>query len=372
MPMPCKRHRDSEDATVMLRLLEAPGRAVSFAVPRAVPLQESLCVFAERFDFHGARCLWDGQPINLCEAPDKLCMPDAVDLVVAPSYVTIEFEGQPGETMAPWSTTLERHVALRGAMDRFADVAELPTGSIRYTHNHLAVDGGRTPDECLMADRVVLRARVVWPRVTLRAHGGSTDFWIINPDMPMAKLLAMHCESYSAAAGSLRLLCSGATVALDKSHAQLSRDHDMGELTVAAATVAVTIEAPDRMAYTIYVQPTVPLRAALALYCREQQLHRPSVRFSAGASMVGDDDTPDSCGMLGSATLAASAIFAAATAAAASAEQESRCCVCCDAPKEAFLQPCGHVAMCLACAGKVQDCPVCRKAIESVLKAFVA
>lgn len=47
------------------------------------------------------------------------------------------------------------------------------------------------------------------------------------------------------------------------------------------------------------------------------------------------------------------------------------CCICADQPKNAFLQPCGHVCCCMACAGKIKQCPLCRGNIDQIFMAFV-
>mmetsp|Transcript_45322 Transcript_45322/g.75599 ORF Transcript_45322/g.75599 Transcript_45322/m.75599 type:complete len:351 (-) Transcript_45322:24-1076(-) len=64
------------------------------------------------------------------------------------------------------------------------------------------------------------------------------------------------------------------------------------------------------------------------------------------------------------------------------------CCVCLDAPREVALLPCGHVALCFACAstlankrpsknkqseakhGGYHGCPICRKRIDSVARVY--
>ena len=45
------------------------------------------------------------------------------------------------------------------------------------------------------------------------------------------------------------------------------------------------------------------------------------------------------------------------------------CAVCLDAPRDAFIKPCGHISTCLACAKKLmpQMCVTCRGPIEAIL-----
>ncbi|CAJ1369062.1 unnamed protein product [Effrenium voratum] len=45
----------------------------------------------------------------------------------------------------------------------------------------------------------------------------------------------------------------------------------------------------------------------------------------------------------------------------------TQCCVCMDAPREALLMPCKHLAMCRSCAVRVIRCPLCRKSIQAVV-----
>ena len=47
------------------------------------------------------------------------------------------------------------------------------------------------------------------------------------------------------------------------------------------------------------------------------------------------------------------------------------CAVCMDKPKNAFFQPCGHVCCCMACASKVNQCPLCRAPVAQTLMAFL-
>jgi hypothetical protein len=58
---------------------------------------------------------------------------------------------------------------------------------------------------------------------------------------------------------------------------------------------------------------------------------------------------------------------------------DTSCCVCMDAPREACLFPCGHVALCFACASMLvaaarhtADCPLCRRRIEHVARVYLA
>jgi hypothetical protein len=54
-------------------------------------------------------------------------------------------------------------------------------------------------------------------------------------------------------------------------------------------------------------------------------------------------------------------------------EGEKMCRVCWEEPAEAAFYDCGHVVSCLACARRVDVCPVCRKKVVSALKlSFVA
>ena len=50
------------------------------------------------------------------------------------------------------------------------------------------------------------------------------------------------------------------------------------------------------------------------------------------------------------------------------------CVVCLDAPRDTAVLPCRHMSFCASCAGKLKnnwdDCPVCRKQIESVMTLF--
>lgn len=54
----------------------------------------------------------------------------------------------------------------------------------------------------------------------------------------------------------------------------------------------------------------------------------------------------------------------------------TRCVVCLDNPREALLQPCGHVCVCQDCIKRIvladNKCPVCRILVSSVQKAFIS
>jgi len=56
-------------------------------------------------------------------------------------------------------------------------------------------------------------------------------------------------------------------------------------------------------------------------------------------------------------------------------EEEKTCAVCMSEPKNALIVPCGHVSLCMTCAGelkeKKQPCPICRGDIQTLVKAFV-
>jgi hypothetical protein len=54
------------------------------------------------------------------------------------------------------------------------------------------------------------------------------------------------------------------------------------------------------------------------------------------------------------------------------AAARDECVVCCDAARTTALAPCGHVCSCDDCAGDLQQCPICRRAIDDRLKVFHA
>jgi len=51
-------------------------------------------------------------------------------------------------------------------------------------------------------------------------------------------------------------------------------------------------------------------------------------------------------------------------------ESEKLCRVCYESAAEAAFYDCGHVVACLACARKVDVCPICRKRVVSAIKLF--
>eukprot|EP00929_Paragymnodinium_shiwhaense_P072228 TRINITY_DN36658_c0_g1_i1.p1 TRINITY_DN36658_c0_g1~~TRINITY_DN36658_c0_g1_i1.p1 ORF type:complete len:255 (-),score=53.46 TRINITY_DN36658_c0_g1_i1:400-1164(-) len=59
---------------------------------------------------------------------------------------------------------------------------------------------------------------------------------------------------------------------------------------------------------------------------------------------------------------------------AAELRGQSTCCVCLTAPNDSVLTPCGHKAMCLACAQHLlkrsRACPICRSTIGGVVRVF--
>ena len=52
---------------------------------------------------------------------------------------------------------------------------------------------------------------------------------------------------------------------------------------------------------------------------------------------------------------------------------DSECVICCDAPKVATLVhgDSGHFCCCLACARRLDCCPICRQPISMVIRQFV-
>ena len=53
-------------------------------------------------------------------------------------------------------------------------------------------------------------------------------------------------------------------------------------------------------------------------------------------------------------------------------EATINCSICMAQPKDVLLQPCGHWVLCFACAGQVEECPVCRAGITQRLRAHLA
>jgi len=46
------------------------------------------------------------------------------------------------------------------------------------------------------------------------------------------------------------------------------------------------------------------------------------------------------------------------------------CCICLEKPRDAVLLGCGHRVCCFDCAQQIQECPVCRGQVQSVVKTF--
>ena len=68
---------------------------------------------------------------------------------------------------------------------------------------------------------------------------------------------------------------------------------------------------------------------------------------------------------------AAPAPAAGAPPAAEAGEPKNECAICFENPKNAFLRPCGHLAVCMACAAAIDKCPICRAPIQEALQAFL-
>ena len=90
-----------------------------------------------------------------------------------------------------------------------------------------------------------------------------------------------------------------------------------------------------------------------------------SFQQSAGGAAYTQAQPPSS-----SSSSPGAATAGAAAPAAGTTGQE--CVVCFEGPKSAFFQPCGHIAVCMGCARKLQTCPVCRSSIVQVFQAYVA
>ena len=52
--------------------------------------------------------------------------------------------------------------------------------------------------------------------------------------------------------------------------------------------------------------------------------------------------------------------------------QESVCVVCMSAARSVVLIPCGHLAVCQSCYGRLQQCPVCRSVIRGAIRSYMA
>ena len=54
----------------------------------------------------------------------------------------------------------------------------------------------------------------------------------------------------------------------------------------------------------------------------------------------------------------------------------TRCTVCLDNVREVLLHPCGHVCVCQDCSDRLKygdnQCPICRKNISSISKAYIS
>jgi hypothetical protein len=53
-----------------------------------------------------------------------------------------------------------------------------------------------------------------------------------------------------------------------------------------------------------------------------------------------------------------------AAAASSSSSDSTLCIVCMDSPRDCIFTTCRHVAVCIGCAEKLSECPVCKKALD--------
>ena len=51
--------------------------------------------------------------------------------------------------------------------------------------------------------------------------------------------------------------------------------------------------------------------------------------------------------------------------------EESICVVCMSAPRTVVLIPCGHLAVCLSCFSRLQQCPFCRSVIRGGIRSYM-
>ena len=54
------------------------------------------------------------------------------------------------------------------------------------------------------------------------------------------------------------------------------------------------------------------------------------------------------------------------------AAQDSVCVVCMSASRSVVLIPCGHLAVCQSCYGRLQQCPICRSMIQGAIRSYIA
>ena len=54
------------------------------------------------------------------------------------------------------------------------------------------------------------------------------------------------------------------------------------------------------------------------------------------------------------------------------AAQDSVCVVCMSAARTVVLIPCGHLAACQSCYGRLQQCPICRSVIRGAIRSYIA
>lgn len=140
------------------------------------------------------------------------------------------------------------------------------------------------------------------------------------------------------------------------------------------------------------LRPNAPhsLRMLALLACRIEALHR-SV---SGGGVAGGTASPSSstCAIVRNPDRASSAALAPTTTTAQEGKREeapsasdfTTCRVCLDAPVDAVLAPCGHLAACLGCLHRMTQvidtgsqgsraqlrCPVCVTPVSDVLRAF--
>ena len=51
--------------------------------------------------------------------------------------------------------------------------------------------------------------------------------------------------------------------------------------------------------------------------------------------------------------------------------EDNLCVVCMSASRGVVLMPCGHLAVCQSCYGRLQQCPICRSVIRGAIRSYL-
>jgi hypothetical protein len=328
------------------------------------------------------RFLYLGTPVDLSKTPTQLGMGENVELEITTMIVKLVLQSPDFSDIV--TAQMLRNTPLSAHVNHFLKIHGRPLcgAGMVCLFNGYSVDVNKTPDDLMLPETTHLTLRYAWPCFkVIDEKTGSGVLFVYPLTASLRGLLVNACAKLGAVAvNDHRLLYKGMTLDVAMTPKQLALG-DRVEVTLALKKLSINIKSTGHstIGWTTVDAAVTPLDTFMSMYCDSLDIDRASVQFSLNGSVLDGSKTADYYNIRDTVTVRATPTFAkrsssqgvnASSPSASPGGSVSTCAICMERPCNCVLVPCGHTALCLACAKSVEICPMCRVQVASRQQMF--